>query len=147
MVSLARSRIMRAIRSKNTGPEVFVRSLVHRSGFRFRLHYQKLPGKPDLALPKYRAVIFVNGCFWHGHLCHLYNPAKIRPAVWEQKIARNRERDRTTIQHLNTLGWKVLVIWECAVQGKTRLAEAQLMEEISDWIRASSSYREISGGM
>ena len=146
MVSPARSRIMTAIRSKNTGPEVFVRRLVHRSGFRFRLHYQKLPGKPDVALPKYRAVILINGCFWHGHHCHLYNPAKMRPSVWEHKIATNRIRDQSTIQRLISLGWRVLVIWECAVQGKTRLSETQLVEEISGWIQGSDSHSEISGG-
>lgn len=109
-----RSRIMRAVKSANTQPEMIVRSLVHRMGFRFRLHRKDLPGTPDLTFPRLRKVIFVHGCFWHGHNC----PRGARVPVhnrdyWIAKIARNVERDRKVRRSLRRLGWQSLVVWEC----------------------------------
>ena len=134
MVSPKRSKIMRSIRSKHTRPELFIRSLVHKGGFRFRLHSSRLPGHPDLVLSKHRAVVLVSGCFWHGHDCHIYNPAKRRSPEWERKIARNRERDLKNLILYRAMGWKTMTIWECAIQGKTSLSEFQIMERIQQWI-------------
>ncbi len=145
MVSPTRSKIMRSIRSKDTWPELYVRRLVHKNGFRFRLHYPKLPGRPDLAFPRHRAVILVSGCFWHGHNCHIYNPGKIRPAAWEAKIERNRQRDKRNIAECRTVGWRTLVVWECALQGKTKLCETELQQRICHWLLAARQNEEICG--
>lgn len=108
-----RSEIMRRVRSKDTKPELMVRRLVHRLGFRYRLHSERLPGRPDLVFPSRRKVIFVHGCFWHKHSC----PAAILPKsnrrYWEAKQARNAKRDRRDKRSLRQAGWKVLVVWEC----------------------------------
>jgi DNA mismatch endonuclease (patch repair protein) len=113
-----RSRVMAAIRSKDTGPERAVRSALHKIGYRFQLHRTDLPGTPDLVLPKYRAVIFVHGCFWHQHSkCKLaYVPAS-NTSYWLPKLQRNVERFGHQQEKLGALGWKVLVVWECEVAG------------------------------
>lgn len=111
-----RSEVMSKIRGKNTTPERKVRSLLHSLGYRFRLHRKDLPGKPDIVLPKYKAVIFVHGCFWHRHPspeCKLARLPKSRQEFWLPKLNRNRERDLDQQQKLVDLGWRVLVIWEC----------------------------------
>jgi DNA mismatch endonuclease (patch repair protein) len=119
-----RRRTMQAVKSKNTAPELLVRSLAHRMGYRFRLHRKDLPGKPDLVFPGRRRVIFVHGCFWHGHDCARGARApKSNQAYWTKKIARNRERDRTACAALMRAGWKVVVFWECELRDQTRLRE------------------------
>lgn len=110
-----RSGIMSAIRGKDTKPELLLRSLLHRSGLRFRLHAKDLPGKPDIVLPKHRAVIQMHGCFWHGHDCARFKLPKTRKQFWFQKISKNRARDLESTQALLDMGWRVAVIWECAV--------------------------------
>lgn len=111
-----RSWNMSRIQGKNTKPELIIRSLLHSSGYRFRLHVEKLPGVPDIVLPKYKAVIFVHGCFWHRHKgCKFaYNP-KSRVEFWESKFRKNEERDRIVMKKLKKLGWKTIVIWECEI--------------------------------
>src|SRR6185295_8830763 len=105
---------MSKIRGKNTSPELAVRSLVHRLGFRFRLHRKDLPGTPDIVLPRHRTVIFVHGCFWHSHAgCRLAYMPKSRTKFWQEKFTANRRRDRRDRAALTTLGWRVVVIWEC----------------------------------
>jgi DNA mismatch endonuclease, patch repair protein len=112
-----RSRIMRAVKRGNTGPELIVRSLAHRMGYRFRLHRKDLPGKPDLVFPSLRKAIFVHGCFWHGHDCARGARApKTNREYWQSKIERNRSRDVRTIAALTEDGWNMLVIWECEMQ-------------------------------
>ena len=111
-----RSKNMRAIRSKDTKPELLVRKGLHAAGFRFRLHKAGLPGKPDLVLKKYRTVIFVHGCFWHGHDCKYFKTPKTRPDFWMSKIESNRARDKVNIKNLNLLSWHVILIWECATK-------------------------------
>lgn len=110
-----RSSIMAKVHSSNTTPEIKVRKLLHSMGYRFRLHRHDLPGKPDIVLPKYRTVIFVNGCFWHG--CPICRHAQIRPKAnsdyWNKKLDRNMQRDKETYASLKELGWNVLVVWEC----------------------------------
>ena len=109
-----RSWNMSRIRSKNTKPEMVVRSMLHRMGFRFRLHDRKLPGNPDIVLPKYKTVIFVNGCFWHRHSgCRYAYTPKSRINLWEEKFSRNIERDQEARYKLEILNWKVLTVWEC----------------------------------
>jgi len=112
-----RSWLMSRVGSKNTTPELIVRSLVHRLGFRYRLHYQKLPGKPDLAFPRSRKVIFVHGCFWHGHRgCPKARLPKSNTEYWDEKIARNRERDRLVQRAVRQKSWSVLVVWQCEIR-------------------------------
>lgn len=111
---------MAKVRSTNTTPEVKVRKVLHRLGYRFRLHVNSLPGKPDIVLPKYKTVIFVNGCFWHG--CPICKHAQIRPQTnkeyWQKKLDRNMERDKKNIIALQEMGWKVLIVWECETKKK-----------------------------
>lgn len=115
--SEARSRIMRAIRSRDTAPELLVRSLAHRLGFRFRVCRKDLPGNPDIVFARLRKVIFVHGCFWHGHDCGqgVRIPAQNR-SYWNEKIVRNARRDETVQAALTALGWKVAVFWECGLK-------------------------------
>lgn len=117
-----RSANMRAIRSKDMLPELAVRSLVHRLGYRFRLHCSDLPGKPDLVFPSRRKVIFVHGCFWHSHECKIAHVPKSNKTYWGPKLARNKARDRLNAEALKTKGWKVLVIWECRTRNERGLS-------------------------
>ena len=116
-----RSKCMSHIRSKDTKPEVLVRRFLFAHGFRFRLHRKDLPGKPDIVLPKYRTVIFINGCFWHGHSGCKYStlPATNRE-FWESKISDNIQRDKETFSRLVKSGWKVIEIWQCQLKPKTK---------------------------
>lgn len=119
-----RSEIMRKVKSKDTGPEKKVRSLLHSLGYRFRLHRKDLPGKPDIVLPKYKVVIFVHGCFWHGHECKLgRNRPSSNVEYWTGKIISNIERDNLSISKLTELEWRVFVVWECQTNNLTALAE------------------------
>lgn len=125
MTSPARSRIMRAVKGRDTGPEMIVRKLAHGMGYRFRLHRADLPGKPDLAFPSRRAVIFVNGCFWHGHACKRgARVPKTNRAYWTKKIERNVTRDSETLARLKAMGWRALVVWECEIANRERTARA-----------------------
>lgn len=109
-----RSWNMSRIRSKDTKPEMIIRSLLHRMGYRFRLHRKDLPGNPDIVLPKYKTVIFVHGCFWHRHKnCKYAYKPKTRVNFWEDKLSGNADRDKIKQSTLKTLGWNVIVIWEC----------------------------------
>lgn len=112
-----RSNCMKNIRSKNTTPELLVRKFLHKNGYRFRLHDKKLPGKPDIVLRKFNIVIFINGCFWHGHKnCIEAKKPKSNSKFWKTKIISNQQRDRKNIDSLTKLGWSVLTIWECQLQ-------------------------------
>ena len=108
-----RSANMAAIRSRDTAPELIVRRLAHRLGLRFRLHQSSLPGKPDLVFPRHRKVVFVHGCFWHQHSCPDGHLPKSRISYWTPKLRRNCERDAEQLKLLKSLGWDVLIIWEC----------------------------------
>jgi DNA mismatch endonuclease, patch repair protein len=122
--SEVRSKIMRSVRSKDTGPERKVRRLLHALGYRFRLHRKDLPGNPDIVLPKWRAVVFVHGCFWHDHGC----PRSTKPATnaeyWVEKIRKTKLRDRRAVLELETAGWNVIVVWECGLKDASALATA-----------------------
>lgn len=121
----ARSRLMARIRGIDTKPELFVRRLAHRMGFRFRLHRRDLPGTPDLVFPRLRSVIFVHGCFWHGHACGWKAPSKTRIDYWRTKIVRNQARDKRVLAEIARLGWQSLVIWECETR-RPELLEQRL---------------------
>lgn len=123
MTPRERSKRMQLIRSRNTGPEMTVRRLVHRMGFRYRLHVKDLPGKPDLVFPKRRKIIFVHGCFWHLHDgCRDGRIPESRQEYWAPKLQRNQARDLEHLGKLEALGWNVLVIWECELKDLERLA-------------------------
>ena len=129
-----RSHCMSRIRGKNTKPEILVRKGLHARGFRFRLHNKKLPGSPDIVLPKYGVAIMVNGCFWHGHKgCRYATKSKTNIEFWETKIARNRHRDEVTTAHLEALGWTVITVWECELRGK--LESNARLDKLADEIR------------
>ena len=117
-----RSEIMSHIRSKNTTPEVVIRSFLHQRGFRFRLHEKKLPGSPDIVLPKYKTVVEIRGCFWHQHQgCKIANRPLSNVDFWNRKFERNVARDKKNEVAINNLGWNLIVIWECQVRDKTIL--------------------------
>ena len=134
MTKEQRHKCMASIRSKNTSPELAVRRGLHKRGFRFRIHVKSLPGTPDIVLARWKTIILVNGCFWHGHEnCSKYVTPRSNREFWETKIARNRHRDEVTTAHLTALGWHVLTIWECETCGRDRLET--LLDRITDQIR------------
>lgn len=137
--------MMSGIRGKNTKPEMIIRRGLHAKGFRYRLHDKRLPGKPDLVFPKYRAVIFVHGCFWHGHDCHLFKWPKTQTEFWRKKIERNRAVDKTALRALEKADWRCAIIWECALKGRSRLNKESVVYEMIQWLNSSSEIREIQG--
>jgi len=116
-----RSFNMSQIKGKDTKPEILVRKFLHAEGFRYRLHVKKLPGKPDIVLKKYNTVILIHGCFWHGHEgCKYFIEPKTRTQWWLEKINRNKAKDSENIDHLQKLGWKIIIIWECRLKKDKR---------------------------
>ena len=117
-----RSQIMSRVSGKNTKPELVVRSLLHNMGYRFRLHRSDLPGKPDITLPKYKKIIFVHGCFWHGHIdCPRAKRPTTNKKFWNEKLNKNIERDKITVNNLKASGWDVLTVWTCEVNDTEKL--------------------------
>ena len=141
-----RSRMMAAIKGKNTRPEILVRKALHATGFRFRLHDRKLPGRPDIVLKKYRAVVFVQGCFWHGHECKDFRWPKTRKAWWRKKIEGNSARDTKNVLALRSGNWRVLTIWECALPNNRDVFPVTLKNKIALWIGGKKVSLEIGGG-
>ena len=131
---VTRSRMMSGIKGKDTKPELQIRQMLHRRGFRYRLHASNLPGKPDLVFPKYHAVIQIHGCFWHRHQCHMFKWPKSRTQFWREKINSNALRDRHNELLLAERGWRVLTVWECSLKGKSRKPLDELGEEIANWL-------------
>lgn len=121
-----RSQLMSRVKTKNTRPELVVRSLLHKMGYRFRLHRRDLPGSPDIVLPKYQKAIFVHGCFWHGHNCKKGKRPTSNHQFWNAKLDRNLERDRTNQEALIDRGWEVLVVWECELSKQVSTREKLL---------------------
>ena len=136
---------MSGIQGKDTKPELKIRSALHKLGFRYKLYDKTLPGKPDLVFPKYNAVIFIHGCFWHLHDCHLFKWPSTRPKFWRKKITENKERDKKNVLVLKEDGWRIMIIWECAVKGKYKLDFGSTIRSISDWLKSSDRYTEITG--
>ena len=120
-----RSERMRRVRQKNTAPELIVRRMLHRMGYRYRLHRRDLPGSPDIVFPTRRKIIFVHGCFWHGHAdpeCKLSTVPKTRVKFWKEKLAMNRRRDQKKINELKVIGWTGLVVWQCQIKHRENLS-------------------------
>ena len=140
-----RSRMMAGIKGKNTRPEMILRQELHKLGFRYRLHDRRLPGTPDLVFPRYRAVIFAHGCFWHGHECHLFKWPSTREDFWREKIGRNREVDAYNWSLLKQAGWRICIVWECALKGKYRLDREKVIELCAQWLKSETPSIEIYG--
>lgn len=135
---------MSGIRGKDTKPEVRIRKALFARGLRYRLHDKRLPGKPDLVFPKYKAVIFVHGCFWHGHGCSQFKWPATNVDFWKTKISRNKDRDLVSVKELNDLGWRVLTVWECTTRGTKRWEWEDLIGEIARWVESSSQTKDLS---
>ena len=135
-----RFKCMSHNRAKNTGPELSLRHALWRQGFRYRINDKRLPGRPDIVLPKYRTVIFVHGCFWHGHKdCKYYTVPKTNTAFWMAKVARNQERDQEVWRKLEAKGWSVIIVWECELK-KAKLEET--IERVAgEIVRNGEAYR------
>lgn len=140
-----RSSMMSGIRSKDTKPEMKIRKALYSRGYRYRLHSSKIHGKPDIIMRKYNAVIFIHGCFWHGHNCKLFRLPKTRTAFWGNKINTNRKRDRQVISMLQKDGWRIAVIWECSMRGKGKMNFEDMMDRLTDWIESDSMALTLTG--
>ena len=136
---------MASIRATNTKPEKQIRCGLHRLGYRYRLNDKLLPGKPDLVFPKYNAVVFVHGCFWHRHECHLFKWPETRMTFWRDKLNGNAERDRRVRKELKASGWRVCVVWECSMKGKRKHSLDELFSRCSAWLTSDATNLEISG--
>jgi DNA mismatch endonuclease, patch repair protein len=139
----ARRRNMAAIRANDTRPELIVRKDLHARGYRFRLHVRRLPGRPDIVLVRHRAVIFVNGCFFHGHNCSYFRWPATRAKFWRTKIAENRRRDTRNVAELHSEGWRVLTVWECALRGR-RSERTRALDSAVAWLRGHRERGEVS---
>ena len=137
-----RSEVMSKIPSKNTKPEIILRKALFAKGFRYRINYKKLPGKPDIVFPKYKIVIFVHGCFWHGHDigCIDSHIPKTNTDYWVKKIAKNKERDKNNAIQILSMGWKILTVWDCEIQQRDNLK--LLIEKIANTILESVASRK-----
>jgi DNA mismatch endonuclease (patch repair protein) len=137
--------MMSGIRGKDTKPEMILRQGLHARGLRYSLHARNLPGKPDLVFPARRAVLFAYGCFWHGHDCHLFRIPSTRPEFWQAKIARNQFVDARSTTLLEAAGWRVGVVWECALKGRRRLPPEPVLDRCEAWLRVTDPALEIRG--
>lgn len=142
-----RSRMMSGIRGKNTTPELLIRKGLHARGFRFRIHSKEVPGKPDLVLPKYRAAVFVHGCFWHGHNCSLFRLPGTRTEFWQAKIDANRRRDAIVQQQLTDGGWRSMTVWECAIRGPGKIGLPETIDAVTEWLPGTHDTGEIRGSV
>ena len=141
----ASSHNLASVKSTNTRPELYVRSGLHRNGLRFRLHNRNLPGTPDLYFAKHKLCLFINGCFWHRHDCHLFKWPKTREEFWRNKITRNQQRDRMQFDQLLVSGYRVGIVWECSIKGKLRIPEERFFEVLIGQIVGSEDFFEILG--
>ncbi|WP_300037416.1 very short patch repair endonuclease [uncultured Roseobacter sp.] len=140
-----RRKNMSRIRARDTRPELIVRRGLHALGFRFRLHDKRLPGKPDLVLPKHHAVIFVHGCFWHGHDCAMFRWPATRPEFWRSKIEGNQQRDARQLAALKQAGWRCALVWECALKGPGRLPAGDVPKTLAAWLTGSERNLSVRG--
>lgn len=141
--SKTRSKMMSKIRSKNTNPELIIRSALFARGFRYRLHDKSIIGKPDIILRPLNAVVFIHGCFWHGHKCHLFRWPSTRSEWWREKINGNRLRDSKVSQDLRIDGWRQARIWECVLKGKSKHDIETIINELIDWLNSDNKELEI----
>lgn len=136
---------MASIKGKNTKPEMIIRRGLHGRGFRYRINDRALPGRPDLVFPKYQAVIFVHGCFWHLHDCHLFKWPQSRRDFWKDKITSNSKRDKSNVVALRESGWRVGIVWECALKGKKKRPLDTVLNDCADWLLSDLFLLEVSG--
>lgn len=141
--SSVRSKMMSGIRGKDTRPELVMRKGLHARGFRYVLRGRGLPGKPDLVFPRYNALILVHGCFWHVHNCSDFKWPKTRRNFWRRKLLGNRRRDVMTVSRLRKEGWRVLVVWECALKGSKLQFLHSILDTVEIWLRSDVEYMEI----
>ena len=139
-----RSKNMAAIKGKNTKPEIKIAEALNKRKIKFKTHAKELPGNPDFVLKDFGAVIFINGCFWHEHHCHLFHWPSTRKKFWKEKIHKNLLRDRKNERLLKQEGWWVLKIWECALKGKKKIDFNILMDRVENWIRYGKRSKSIS---
>lgn len=137
-----RSRIMSKVGQKNTGPEMRLRRSLHRIGLRYRLHDKRLPGSPDIVFPRFKAVLFVHGCFWHRHGCKATTTPKTNEEFWHKKFDENLARDRRNIDALLESGWRVAVVWECVFKEKNADPEA-VASLVRGWLETSENFMNI----
>lgn len=142
-----RSRMMSGIRAKNTRPELFIRKGLHALGFRYRLHAKDIPGKPDVVFPRYGALVVVHGCYWHGHGCRYFKWPKSNGAFWKEKILSNRKRDRLNLKLQDQLGWRTIIIWECAIRKNLLDQNFDVVDLVARWLTKDtrSAYLDESG--
>ncbi len=140
-----RSRMMSGIRGRDTKPEMVIRRGLHARGYRYRLHSRRLPGRPDLVFPSRKAVIFVHGCFWHGHGCPLFKWPATRAEWWREKIEANRARDASVRGQIARMGWRQLRVWECALKGKQRRDPDLVLDEVAAWLDGNAVEHETRG--
>lgn len=136
---------MAAIKASHTKPELQIRKAMHAEGLRYRLHVRDLPGKPDLVFPKYKAVVFVNGCFWHHHDCHFFKWPGTRKEFWKAKIDRNVVNDARAQAALLKAGWRIATVWECALKGRARLDQPDTMRLLAKWVQSDQTTITIRG--
>jgi DNA mismatch endonuclease (patch repair protein) len=142
-----RSKIMASVGQKDTGVEMMLRSALHAAGLRYRLHDRSLPGSPDLVFLRFRAVVFIHGCYWHAHGCHRSTVPKSRRAFWQDKFAANKARDERKTKALLADGWRVLNVWECALRGKTARDPQSVARTVRRWLLSSVVRGEICGNL
>jgi len=136
---------MSRVRGKDTKPEMTLRRALHALGLRYRLHRRDMAGCPDLVFPRYKTVIFVHGCFWHGHRCHLFKKPETHTDFWLKKISGNVDRDNKAIKVLRDEGWRVLMIWECALRGPRRMDLLKILRRVQQFLRGNRNVHEIEG--
>jgi DNA mismatch endonuclease (patch repair protein) len=134
-----RSKIMASVGQKNTGVELLLRKALHDRGIRYRLHDRSLPGSPDLVFPRFKAVVFVHGCYWHGHGCHRATIPRTRKSFWTSKFSANRARDAKNVVALHSLGWRVMTVWECSLRGKTASPPEAIAKRVQTWLKSRST--------
>jgi DNA mismatch endonuclease (patch repair protein) len=139
-----RSEMMAGIKSKNTKPELIIRRSLHRRGLRYRLQAKHLPGRPDIFLRKYNAAIFIHGCFWHAHGCHLFKMPSTRTEFWTSKFEENKSRDKRNVRDLLNSHHRVCIVWECAIKHSRGQKIESLIGDLIAWIRSDISYTEFS---
>ncbi|HCB2205846.1 TPA: very short patch repair endonuclease [Citrobacter farmeri] len=140
---VTRSKNMRAIATRDTAIEKRLAGLLAEQGLDYRVQDDSLPGRPDFVLDEYRCVIFTHGCFWHHHHCYLFKVPATRTEFWLDKIGKNVERDRRDTQRLAGLGWRVLIVWECALRGREKLGDVALSERLEEWICGGGASAQI----
>jgi DNA mismatch endonuclease (patch repair protein) len=138
---------MSRIRSKDTKPEMLMRRGLHALGYRYHLHWRALVGRPDMVFPRYKTALFIHGCFWHGHKCYLSKMPATREDFWRKKITSNVARDESALEALCAGGWRVLIVWECALRGKRRLALDEVLNRTEEFLAGDQNAMQLSGNI